>query len=118
MSPPAYINLNGNQISVNPALTTQADVGNHTITLKVDSLEYSGTVTSGFYTFVLTVSPCVVNTYTIASIPDSTYIINQGAMTINFSPGLWSNLACLYTQMHTASIKVNNTTVSPTFISF
>jgi hypothetical protein len=96
VSPPAYVTLLGTTITVDPTQAGPGDVGTKVITLEVNSLEFSGTVPTSSYTFTLIVQHCVVNSYAIAPIPDTMYVIPQGALNIPFTEGVWGNLACLY----------------------
>jgi hypothetical protein len=61
----SYVSLTGSTISVNPALTSTADVGLHTISIQATSTLYPGSVTAKTYTFVLDIRHCVVNTMTL-----------------------------------------------------
>lgn len=95
-----YVSLAGSTpgytITADPALTVVADVGLHTITISVDSLEYSTTVATKTYTFTLDIQHCVVNTMSIPAILDVTHAINDAPLPIVFAAATWSDLPCSY----------------------
>lgn len=44
VNPPPFVTISGSTISVDPALTSDADLGTHTIAVQVDSADYAAAV--------------------------------------------------------------------------
>ena len=100
-------------------MTGLADVTTHTISVVVDSANYSGSVNDVTYTFQITVQHCVVSVMTIPAISNQAYIINSGANTLNFSAATWSSLACNYAVTHTATYVLNAAPIAePGWLTF
>jgi hypothetical protein len=119
INPPSYVSIAGLTITVDPSLTTQADVGLHTISVLVDSSDYPENVIDATYTFTLDVQHCVVTVMSIPTILDTSHTLNSGPTPLSFSAATWSNNACNYAVTYTATyILSTNTIAEPNWITF
>jgi len=113
VAPLPFVTIVGSSLIVNAELTTATDVGTHVVQVKADSLDYPADVADVTYSFTLVVQHCVVNTFTINSIPDQSYVVNAPSLSFNFDFGVWSNLACTYNVAHTPTYKKNGVSIAP-----
>ena len=111
-SPPIYMSITGKTITVDVSLTTLANIGMQTISVVVDSADYPTSVVDAIYTFTLDVQHCVVSVMTIPAISNTSYSINSGVITFNFSAANWSNLACNYAVTYTATYVLNAASIT------
>jgi len=119
VSPPTYVSIAGLTITVDPSLTTQADVGLHTISVLVDSSDYPANVIDVTYTFTLNVQHCVVTVMSIPTILDTSHTLNSGPTPLSFSAATWSNFACNYAVTYTAAYVLNTETITqPSWLTF
>lgn len=119
VTPPIYVSLAGLTITVSESLTTSADAGLKTISVKATSVNFPGTVASRTYTFTLDIQHCVVSTFTIPTITAVTHVVNQGLASNTFSPAVQSSLACLYVPTYTDAYVLSGSSISrPSWVTF
>ena len=76
INPPAYVSITGLTLTVEPTLTVQADVGLHTISVLVSSLDYPASVAAVTYTFALDVQHCVATVMSLPAIANVAFTLN------------------------------------------
>ena len=76
VNPPAYVSIAGLTLTVDPTLTILADVGPHTISVLVSSLDYPVSVAAVTYTFALDVQHCVATVMTLPAIANVAFTLN------------------------------------------
>ena len=96
VTPPTFVSLATTTISLDPLLTTGADVAVYTVSVLVRSELYDTTVLSETYTFLVDVQHCIVNTLTIGQLANQVFTLNDPPKSLTLTSA-WSNLACLYT---------------------
>jgi hypothetical protein len=116
VSPPIFVTLQDDIISVDESLTTVADVGPITISVLVDSLDFPAQVADVTYSFVLDVQHCVVNSFILPQISDLSYVIRQGDLAVNLQPATWTNLACIYTSTYSITSVSGAASSVPTWL--
>ena len=94
MTPPAFVSLATTTISLDPLLTTGADVAVYTVSVLVRSTLYPSTVLDQTYTFQVDLQHCTVNSFTIAAISNVSMRINDPPMPLTFSAAVLSSLVC------------------------
>ena len=119
VAPPTFVSLATTTLSVDPLLTTGAEIAVHPISVLVSSVLYPTTVLDETYTFLLDIQHCTVSSFTIAPIADASMLINDPALPVTFNAAVLASLTCLYTTTYADAYVLNAAAIArPGFATF